>query len=144
MQTARRTILITLTLALSLALAPTAAAMHNPDNVDTSANSLMIQEDPGSHNSFNVGAGPAARIWRYDLNTGALTVAAEVDQSLDPSVRLGNWESSGIVDASAAFGPGAWLVTVQAHSLFVQTEQRGGLTFKREGGQLVLFRMPGS
>ena len=132
------------------------AALHNPDNLDTSANSLMIQEDPGSHNSFAPGAGPAARIWRYDLVTGALSVAAEVDQSLDPAARMGNWESSGIVDASAAFGPGAWLVTVQAHSLFVESETRtvidttrtppvtATLTFKREGGQLLLFKVPGS
>jgi len=119
-------------------------AMHNPDNLDTSADSLMIQEDPGSQNSFSPGAGPAARIWRYDLATGALSVVAEVDQSADPAARLGAWESSGIVDASAAFGPGAWLVTIQAHSLFVEIEQRGPLLFKREGGQLLLLTVPGS
>ncbi|MGH2524711.1 MAG: hypothetical protein ACRDH2_19565, partial [Anaerolineales bacterium] len=122
-----------------------AAAMHNPDNLDTSANSLMIQEDPGSHNNFNVGAGPAARIWRYDLASETLSVVAAVDQSADTTgARLGAWESSGILNVSDAFGPGAWLVTVQAHTLFVETEQRGPLLFKREGGQLVLLRVPGS
>jgi hypothetical protein len=132
------------------------AVLHNPDNLDTSANSLMIQEDPGSHNQSNPGAGPAARIWRYDLETGALSVVAEVDQSSDPAARLGVWESSGIVDASAVFGPGTWLVTIQAHSLFVETETRtvidtsrtppvtATLLFKREGGQLLLFTVPGS
>jgi hypothetical protein len=132
------------------------AALHNPDNLDTSANSLMIQEDPGSHNSFAPGAGPAARIWRYELATGVLSVVAEVNQSADPAARLGAWESSGIVDASAAFGPGTWLVTIQAHTLFVESETRtvidtsrtppvtATLLFKREGGQLLLLTVPGS
>lgn len=132
------------------------AALHNPDNLDTSLNSLMIQEDPGSHNSFPVGQGPAARVWRYDLASGQLEVVAEVDQSADPAAVLGAWESSGIVDASSIFGPGAWLVDVQAHTLFVDTEVRtvidtsrtppvtATLTFKREGGQLLLLKIPDS
>lgn len=129
--------------------------LHNPDNIDTSASgSLMIQEDPGSHN----GQRPAfpnatnARVWHYDLATGALTVAAEVDQSLTPASPKGSWESSGIVDVSAVFGPGTWLLNIQAHSLWVESEVRtvtvgsasGPITFKREGGQLILLRIPGS
>jgi hypothetical protein len=50
----------------------------------------MIQEDPGSHNSFSLGTGPIARIWRYDLNpqnTQPLSVVAEVNQSADPIAR---------------------------------------------------------
>jgi hypothetical protein len=104
----------------------------------------MIQEDPGSHNSYDPGAGPNARIWRYDLRTGAMTVVAEVDQSLDLRARAGNWESSGIVDASSVFGPGTWLVTIQAHSLWVEQQQAEGYIRKLEGGQLVLLRVPGS
>jgi hypothetical protein len=131
-------------------------ALHQPDNVATSANSLMIQEDAGSHNNYAPGAGPNARVWRYDLRTGALEVVAEVDQSLDPSARAGVWESSGIIDASAYYGPGAWLLDVQAHSLYIETETRivtdttrnppatGPILFKREGGQLLLLKVPGS
>jgi hypothetical protein len=133
-------------------------ALHNPDNIDASLNSLMIQEDPGSHN----GQRPAfpnatnARVWRYDFATGTLTVAAEVDQSLTPASNRGAWESSGIVDASSVFGPGAWLLNVQAHTLFVESEVRtvidtsrtpnvtATLTFKREGGQLILLIIPDS
>ncbi|HEU4942948.1 MAG TPA: hypothetical protein VFT18_06755 [Gaiellaceae bacterium] len=54
----------------------------------------------------------------------------------------GGWESSGIVDASKFFGKGAFLVDVQAHTLAVQEEVHGPLTFVREGGQLLLFRLP--
>ncbi|HEX9838507.1 MAG TPA: alkaline phosphatase PhoX [Anaerolineales bacterium] len=129
--------------------------LHQPDNIDTSANgSLMIQEDPGSHNGQRTAFPNAtnARVWRYDLGTGTFTVAAEVDQSLVPASPKGNWESSGIVDVSAIFGPGTWLVNVQAHSLFVESELRtvtvgtasGPITFKREGGQLLLLKIPGS
>jgi hypothetical protein len=125
-------------------------ALHNPDNLDTSANSLMIQEDPGSHNRY------LARVWRYDLSSGDLTVVAQVDPSADPAAAPGSWESSGIVDASHVFGPGAWLVNVQAHTLWVESEIRSvtdttrtppvttNLTFKREGGQLLLLVVPGS
>lgn len=128
---------------------------HNMDNVGASKNSLMIQEDPGSHNNYNVGTpgAPAARVWMYNFATGVLSVAAEVDQSADPAARLGSWESSGVVDVSSVFGPGTWLVDVQAHSIFVDTELRtvtdssgatGTMLFKREAGQLLLLRVPGS
>ncbi len=104
--------------------------MHQPDNVDTSANSLMVQEDTSQ--------APQSRIWRYDFATRTWSVVAAV---LDPA-----WESSGIVDASSAFGPGAWLVDVQAHNVFVDqdTTTVPGLTLKREGGQLILLKLPGS
>lgn len=126
--------------------------LHQPDNLETTANSLLIQEDPGSHNQYTAGAGPNARIWLYDLDTGSMSVVAAVDQSLTPATRAGIWESSGIVDASAAFGPGAFLVTVQAHSLFIETAPGPDLTapagpdwlYKREGGQLLLLRIPGA
>ena len=119
--------------------------LHQPDNLETTARSLLIQEDPGSHNQGATGA----RIWRYDLTTGSLSVVAEVDQSLDPAASKGAWESSGIVDASAELGPGAFLVTVQAHTLWIDQEpvdiDGDGVTDlirKREGGQLLLFRLP--
>ena len=102
--------------------------MHQPDNIDTSANSLMVQEDSGQ--------APNSRIWRYDFATEEWTVVA--------SVREAAWESSGIVDASDAFGDGSWLVTVQAHDVFVDSEVVGTVTFKREGGQLLLLRLPGT
>jgi hypothetical protein len=132
--------------------------LHQPDNIDTSLGSLMIQEDPGSHNGQRSAFPNAtsARVWRYDLSTGALSVVAEVDQSLTPASPKGAWESSGIVDASAIFGPGAWLLTVQAHTLWIESELRsvtdttrnppvtGDVMFKREGGQLLLLMVPGS
>jgi len=120
--------------------------IHNPDNVETTGNSLLIQEDPGSQNQYAASntSGTTARIWLYDLNTHALTVVAKVNQAQDAVANQGSWESSGIVDASSAFGPGAFLVSIQAHTIFVQQEQRGLLTFKREAGQLLVFRLAGA
>nr|MBA3348263.1 hypothetical protein [Actinomycetota bacterium] len=86
-------------------------------------------------------------------------VVAKVNQSADentaddanpndldaaPIGKLGAWESSGIIDASDVFGPGAFLVDVQAGSLVLDEEVRGTLTYQRDGGQLGLLRIPGA
>jgi hypothetical protein len=97
----------------------------NPDNVDTSKNSLMIQEDNSD-----------ARIWQYRMAQGDWRIVATIN---DP-----RGESSGIVDATESFGPGNWLLTVQAHGTNVEEEVVDGITFKREDGQLLLMKIPGS
>jgi hypothetical protein len=69
-----------------------------------------------------------------------------------PAGRLGAWESSGVVDVSSAFGPDTFMVTVQAHTLWVEkapgpddvAPAGPDYTFKREGGQLVLIKIPGA
>ena len=95
--------------------------IHNPDNLETTANSLLIQEDPGSQNRYPAGTGTTARVWLYDLDSGSLEVVARVNQAGDPAADAGEWESSGIVDASRSFGPGAFLLDVQAHTLILET-----------------------
>jgi hypothetical protein len=98
----------------------------SPDNIGMSSNSLMVQEDTDE-----------ASIWRRDLASGDWSVIATVN---DP-----DGESSGIVDASAWFGPGAWLLDVQAHGTNVREEsQPDGTLLKLEDGQLMLLRIPGS
>jgi hypothetical protein len=139
-------------------------SIHQPDNLETTAaGSLLITEDPGSSQQFNPGEANAttARLWLHDLDSGVKIVAARVDQSADEgptdvdaaaAARLGAWESSGILDASAAFGPGTFLIDVQAHSLWIEKQAGPDLTapsgpdfwFKREGGQLLLIRIPGA
>jgi hypothetical protein len=146
--------------------------IHQPDNLETTKDgSLLIQEDPGSSQQFPFGSTDAnattARIWRLDLTAAQApgvnpAVVATVDQSADEGPtdvdgdpdtpapgNLGAWESSGIVDASSIFGPGAFLVTVQAHSLWVEKKpgddnfepEGADFTYKREGGQLLLLRL---
>jgi hypothetical protein len=137
--------------------------IHQPDNIESTRHGLLITEDPGSQQQFAPGAPNAttARIMGYPFSTGVAVPVARVDQSLDEAPGydvdaagpglLGAWESSGIVDASDQLGPGAFLVTVQAHTLWVA--KRPGddntgppgpdFTDKREGGQLVVLRLPG-
>ncbi len=135
----------------------TLGEIHQPDNLETTPNSLLIQEDPGSSQQFPFGStdpnATTARIWQHSLATGMNRVVAKVNQSADEGPtdvdatsvgNLGAWESSGIVDASSVFGPGAFLVDVQAGSLVITEEVRGGLTYQRDGGQLGLLRIPGA
>ena len=131
--------------------------IHQPDNVETTKDLLLFQEDPGSHNQYPLGTGTTARIWAYDLKRGgAPFVVARVNQSADegPTDKdasatkglAGAWESSGIIDASKFFGKGAFLLDIQAPTLAIQEEVRvegnNRLTYQREGGQLLLFRLP--
>jgi hypothetical protein len=105
-----------------------------PDNIETDEFGIMIQEDPGRR-----GIRPA-RILRYEFTTQRLDPMAECVER-DPQGRLipegtgGAWESTGIVDASEFFGPGAWLVAVQAHTMR-EPFFRG----RAGGGQLLLMR----
>jgi hypothetical protein len=114
-------------------------ALHQPDNLETTDNSLLITEDPGGHNRFS--GATNARLWKYDLDSGDMTAVAVVS---DPTA---DWESSGVVDASQYFGHGAFLINVQAHNVFVETAPLPGnptITQKREGGQLLLIRIDGA
>lgn len=137
--------------------------VHQPDNIESTQNGILLTEDPGSSQQFPVGsADPSAttaRLW-YVPFTGTPQVVVKVDQSADggptdvdgrPAGNLGAWESSGIVDASAAFGPGAYLINIQAATLWVEKapgEDNNGdgqpdFTYKRAGGQLLLLKVPG-
>jgi len=138
-------------------------AIHQPDNLESTVNGLLVTEDPGSSQQFNPGEPNAttARLMHYRFSTGAISVAARVDQSADegptdvdaaPAGRLGAWESTGVVDVSSIFGADMFLVNVQAHTLWVEKSPGNDdvapagpdYTFKREGGQLVLIRIPGA
>jgi hypothetical protein len=142
--------------------------IHQPDNLETTANALYVQEDPGSSQQFDAAQqisdaarATTARFWQYRFATGTMSPVAKVDQSADEGAtdedaattagRWGEWETSGLVDVSSVFGPGKFLVNVQAHTLWVDTAPGPDLTlpagpdwtFKREGGQLLLVTIPG-
>jgi hypothetical protein len=149
----------------------TPTEIHQPDNIESTPQGLLITEDPGSSQQFqptDAGA-TTARIMRYTFATGQLDEAARVNQSLDenpgapgiPSDKdanpvpglLGAWESSGVIDASPYFGLGSFLVTVQASTYWIEKAPSADDNFapfgvpdywhKRSGGQLVLLRLPG-
>ena len=112
----------------------TLTEIHQPDNIETTRNGLLLTEDPGSSQQFPVGstdpAATTARLWHVPFaNPADAEVVAKVNQSADgqgtdvdgrPPGNQGAWESTGIVDASEAFGPGTFLINVQAHTLWVE------------------------
>jgi hypothetical protein len=103
-------------------------ALRAPDNMGMSDHSLMLQEDTSSQ---------VSRVLRYDLDTQTWSVVARVNDQ--------QWESSGIVDASDFYGPGTWLLDVQAHTINVEGPTLiDGVNYKTEGGQLLLLTLPGS
>ena len=116
-----------------------ASDIHQPDNLETTERSLLIQEDPSTANQF----GNPARIWRYDLVAKTKEVVATVNVT-GPSANPGSWESSGIVDASSVFGPGAFLVDIQAHGWEIERNPEppvvNQVNSAREAGQLLLLR----
>lgn len=97
----------------------------SPDNMDTSKKSLMVQEDTSG-----------AQIWQYQFNQDTWRSVATVPDG----------ESSGIVDASQFFGGGTWLLDVQGHGSNVaeDTTTVPGTLIKRESGQVMLLKIPGS
>jgi hypothetical protein len=115
----------------------------SPDNVDTSGEYLMINED-GTASSRPVMAskGRDGSIWRFDIDAKGVDFASrERVAELDPpgrdgvAVGPGVWETSGIIDASSLFGADWWLSDVQAHS--PTTAPAAGTV---EDGQLFLLR----
>jgi hypothetical protein len=120
----------------SIVVDASAIGMRNPDNVGLSHNSLMVQEDTSD-----------AKVWMYSLDSGTWTHVATANQS--------SAETSGIVDVSKWFGDGWWALDVQSHT---NQEEFGTLTWtgpggpavgstyvsRRENGQLLLMRIPGS
>ena len=104
------------------------AVLHQPDNMGTSPRSLMVQEDTTQL--------PGSRVWNYDFSSKEWSVVAQVNDIA--------WESSGIVSAAPWFGRGWWLLDVQAHNVFIDQEVVGAVTYKREAGQLLLMKIPGS
>jgi hypothetical protein len=128
---------------LEVVLDSTVDDIVNPDGLGINATSLVIQED---RNKPSTGYN---RAHVYDLSSGTLTAVARTTPSKVAIKRAGGkgaWESSGAVDVSAFFGPGTWLMDVQAHKTSILQQ---GLNLKIDSakgqrGQLLLVTIPGT
>jgi hypothetical protein len=123
---------------VTLVLDSTVDDFANPDNLATSPQSLMIQEDRENPNRVQY-----SRVLRYDFNNGSLTPVARVNTV---NGAPGQWESSGMIWAGNLLGGGWWLTSVQAHTL---TAPQPGPTLAPnssvgEDGQLDALFVPGS
>jgi Bacterial protein of unknown function (DUF839) len=83
----------------------------NPDNIDTSPHSVVIQEDREApfRAIYN-------RVLVYDIKTATIRPVARVNTT--PPLPPGQWESSGVINAQTLLGNDWWLLDVQAHSSF--------------------------
>jgi hypothetical protein len=137
----------TLTLELDAdaqALRPDPVKLVNPDNLDVSARSLVIQEDRNEEHRGPEIEGGYGRVLVYDLATRRLRAVARV--STPSQLKPGEWESSGVINASDLLGPGRWLLDVQAHE---RTAPQPGprlapSSSSGEAGQLIEITIPGS
>jgi hypothetical protein len=114
--------------------------MRNPDNIDISPNSIMVQEDTSN-----------AKVWRYERTTGSWIHVATVNHPTDPAAG----ESSGILNVAQWFGGGWWALDVQSHvnqsvdpAIYTYTVPITGVQMqyqkRREDGQLLLMYIPGT
>lgn len=106
--------------------------MTGPDNIDINRfGEILINEDP-NHDLGTLGLTRDSSVWIYDTVVDTLIRVAEMDRANAIAHALaahpgnvnnpeedfpGGWESSGALDAEGLFGPGSWLLNVQAHSL---------------------------
>jgi hypothetical protein len=118
--------------------------IYNPDNLDTSEDVLVIQEDRNSEFRDAPFSGGYGRVLVYDLNNGRLRAVARVNTP--PPLRPGTWESSGVINAEKLLGKDWWLVDVQAHD--VLAPQPGPTLAPNsaagEDGQLLAIKIPHS
>jgi hypothetical protein len=118
--------------------------MVNPDNIDTSPHSVVIQEDREA--AFRA---IHSRVLVYDIKTGTIRPVARVNTT--PPLPPGQWESSGVINAQTLLGHGWWLLDVQAHSTFAPQPgpappgvQPTPNTAVGEDGQLLAVYIPDS
>ena len=99
-----------------------AVGFPNPDNTDTSSNSLMVHDDRSN-----------ARIWRHDYDT-------RVWRLVDCRRQEGRVQR--YMGDSKWIGNGAWTIYVRACGSYESRRLKGGLLLKREAEQLLLMKIP--
>ena len=148
----------------------TPTEIHQPDNIESTPQGLLITEDPGSSQQFQPTEANAttARLMRYTFATERARRCGEGRPVARREHRgSGSPERQGREPGTRALGsvgverhrrrlcvlrPGAFLATVQAHTYWVEKMLSADdnfpppgpdYTHKREAGQLVLLRIPG-
>ncbi len=97
-----------------------AAPFHSPDNILVTENYAYIQEDPNGIEGFKPEADHFARLYQYNLNTGALKTVLECDQEAAEIAGYGTtasaWELTGMIDISETIDKkNTFLLVTQNH-----------------------------
>ncbi len=105
-----------------------AKAFHSPDNILVTENYAYIQEDPNGYPD-TPDKDHYARLYQYDLNTGALKVVLECDQVAAAANGIGNtddtWEITGMIDISDVINKdNTYLMITQNHGWDKETGNR--------------------
>ena len=97
-----------------------AKQFHSPDNILVTKNYAYIQEDPNGYPD-TADKSHFSYLYQYNLNTKALKVVLECDQTNAEIAGLGSasslWELTGMIDVSDIIGiEGSFLICTQNHS----------------------------
>lgn len=109
----------------------------SPDNIDMNADGEMLILEDFTLDNFWTYFKRNNSVWLYrpDGNSKPVRIAEAAAKG---------WEPSGVIDASSVYGPGAWLLDVQAHTQSsAAASAAAGLTGDAqlvEGGQILLLR----
>jgi hypothetical protein len=119
--------------------------MINPDNLDTSAKSVVISENRGLAHATPDVAGGFSRILVYEIKSGEIRTVARTNSP--NAATPGDWESSGIVNAFDSYGRHWWLVDVQTPGIVGVPQPGPSLEVNSsvgQSGQLLAIRIPDS
>lgn len=78
-----------------------ADGFHSPDNIVVTENYVYIQEDPNGYFDQNTAIQGWAKLYQYNISTGALSTVLECDEDNNPQYGGGGkWEITGMIDVT--------------------------------------------
>lgn len=128
-----------------------AAGFHSPDNILVTENYAYVQEDPNGYLDTSVNG--YAKLYQYNLATGAIKTVLECDQNRAASIGYGTtserWEITGMIDVTDVVnnGDSNFLLITQNHgwepadgTSFTDPKANLNLENKKEGSMLYLIK----
>ena len=128
-----------------------AAGFHSPDNILVTENYAYIQEDPNGY--LDTAVHGYAKLYQYNLATGAIKTVLECDQNRAASIGYGKtssrWEITGMIDVTDVVnnGDNNFLVITQNHgwepadgTSFTDPNANPDLANRKEGSMLYLIK----
>ncbi|MDO5981118.1 alkaline phosphatase PhoX [Flavivirga spongiicola] len=128
-----------------------AEGFHSPDNILVTENYAYIQEDPNGY--LDTTANGFAKLYQYNLSTGAIKTVLECDQNRAAGLGYGtidrNWEITGMIDVTDVVnnGDNTFLLITQNHgwepadgTSFTDPKANPDLANRKEGSMLYIIK----
>jgi len=115
--------------------------MHSPDNIVVTENYAYIQEDPNGYADLNADIQGYAKLWQYDIMTGAFTEVMECNQVAAAALGIGDtdsmWEITGLIDVTDILGASepTFIGGAQVHGW--SYDSANPMTFREDGAKFV-------